>query len=279
MGDPGGVAEAAALLLERVRSTRPLVHHLTNVVTAHDVASVTLALGALPVLAHASEEVEEVTSGAGALVLNLGTLTRQRVEAMRAAGRRANERGIPVVLDPVGVGLTRLRTQAARILLEELRVTVVRGNLAEMAHLSGAGGSLRGVESLGAEASPEEVAQAVARRYGLVAAVTGPRDWVAEGRRLVAVDNGHPLLTRITGAGCMASAVVGCFLAVAQDPLVATAAALAYFGLAAELAAQASQGPGSFRIALLDQLEWLRPGDLHTGIRAEEMRRPGVAGG
>lgn len=273
------IGEAAAQLVERVRSERPLVHHLTNLVTAHDVASVTLTLGALPVLAHAGEEVEEVTSGAGALVLNLGTLTLQRVEAMRAAGRRANQRGIPVVLDPVGVGLTRMRTQAARSLLEELRLTAVRANLAEMAYLAGIGASLRGVESLGAEASPEEVAQGVACRYGVVAAVTGPQDWVADGQRLVVVDNGHPLLTRITGAGCMASAVVGCFLAVAQDPLVATAAALAYFGLAAELAAQASRGPGSFRVALLDQLERLGPEDLRTGIRAEEVRGPGVAGG
>ncbi len=268
------LSEAAAGLLERVRREQPLVHHVTNVVTAYEVASATLATGALPVMAYAREEVEEVAASASALVLNLGTLTSGRVEAMRAAGRRANRRGIPVVLDPVGVGATQLRSQATVRLLEEVQVTAVRGNLAEMAHLAGKRGILRGVESWRADSPAEDVACAVTEAYGVVAAVTGPRDWVAYGPRLVVVDNGHPLLRRIPGAGCMATAVVGCFLAVAEDALMATAAALAYFGYAAELAARQAQGPASFRVSLLDRLASLEPAELRAGVRAEELERP-----
>lgn len=273
------VGEAAAELLGRVRSVRPVVHHITNVVSANDVANATLAAGALPVMAHAAEEVEEVAATASALALNLGTLTPRRVEAMRLAGRRAGERRVPVVLDPVGVGLSKLRADAARSLLREVPVTAVRGNLAEMAHLAGGEGFLRGVESVGAASPPEEVAREVARRYRVVAAVTGPRDWVTDGVRFVAVDNGHPWLTRVAGAGCMASGLVACFLAVAHDPLTATAAALAYFGYAAEQAAGESSGPASFRVALLDQLARVEPENLRAGVRAGLVELPAAPHG
>lgn len=273
------VQTAAGELLGRIRRQRPVVHHITNVVTIHDVASATLAAGALPVMAHAREEVEEVVARASALCMNLGTLSPERVDAMLAAGRRAGERGIPVVVDPVGVGLSGLRTHAAAQLLREVKVTAVRGNVAEMAQLAGREGLLRGVQSAGASAPPQELAWEVARRYGVVAAVTGPRDWVSDGGRLVAVDNGHPMLERITGAGCMASAVVGCFLAVADDPLTAVAAALAYFGYAAERAAARAKGPGSFRVALLDELAAVQPEELASGVRASEVHQATSVGG
>ncbi|MFN3285591.1 MAG: hydroxyethylthiazole kinase [bacterium] len=273
------LAEVAAQLLDRVRGLRPLVHHITNVVSVNDVANATLAAGALPVMAHAREEVEEVAATASALVLNLGTLTPRRVEAMLLAGRRAGERHLPVVLDPVGVGLSGLRADAAQRLLREVPVTAVRGNLAEMAHLAGGEGFLRGVESVGAASPPEEVAREVARRHHVVAAVTGPRDWVADGLRSVAVDNGHPWLKRVAGAGCMATGVVACFLAVADDPLAATAAALAYFGYAAERAARQASGPASFRVALLDQLARLEPEDLRAGVRGGPVELPSAPQG
>lgn len=270
---PNEVGEAAAELLSRVRERRPLVHHITNFVVMNDTANTTLAVGALPVMAHAREEVEEMTSAASALVLNIGTLTPAWVESMLAAGRCANERGIPVVLDPVGAGATRLRTTSALRILDEVDVRSVRGNLGEMSHLVGAGGQVRGVESVGAEASPEDIASRVAGEYGVIAAVTGPRDWVTDGQRLLAVDNGHPMLQRLTGAGCMATTVVGCFLAVCDDSLVATAAALAYFGYAGEIAASQAAGPGSFRAALLDRLAELDPGQVRRGVRAQEVAR------
>ncbi|MDR7413963.1 MAG: hydroxyethylthiazole kinase, partial [Armatimonadota bacterium] len=152
-------------------------------------------------------------------------------------------------------------------------------NLAEMAHLAGGEGFLRGVESVGAASPPEEVAREVARRHRVVAAVTGPRDWVADGVRFVAVDNGHPWLRSVAGAGCMASGVVACFLAVADDPLTATAAALAYFGYAAERAAEQACGPASFRVALLDQLARLQPQDLRAGVRASLVELPAAPHG
>jgi len=265
-------------LLERVRAVRPVVHHLTNFVTANDVANVTLATGAVPVMAHAAEEVAEVVDQASCVVLNLGTPTPSRLQVMREAGRRANARGVPVVMDPVGVGLSRFRAEAVAGILQEVRTSAVRANLAEMAHLAGAEGLLRGVESAGAGAAPEDAARRVARRYRLVAAVTGPQDWVTDGARLVRVDNGHPLLQRITGGGCMATAVVACFMAVAEDLLEASVAALAYFGYAAELAAAQATGGGSFRALLLDQLAQMRPEDLEQGARVREVSSPATGG-
>ena len=269
------LAAQAAHLLSRIRETRPLVHHLTNLVVMNDVANVTLAAGALPVMAHAPEEVEEIVSASSALVLNLGTLTLEKRDVMLLAGRTANGRGIPVALDPVGAGASRFRTESALTLLREVRITVVRGNPGEISHLAGMPGAVRGVESLGVQTPPQDLAQVLAREHACVVAVTGPRDWISDGRRLLAVDNGHPLLQRITGSGCMATAVIGCFLAVGGDPLVATAAALAYFGYAAELAAREARGPGSFRVSLLDHLALLDASSLEAGARIVEVQGSG----
>ncbi|MDR7434604.1 MAG: hydroxyethylthiazole kinase [Armatimonadota bacterium] len=269
------LAAQAGSLLTRIRETRPLVHHLTNFVAMNDVANVTLATGALPIMAHAPEEMEEVVSAASVLVLNLGTWTQERWDVMLLAARIANRRGIPVVLDPVGAGASRVRTESALKLLREKRVTVVRGNRGEIAYLTGALASVRGVESLGSDVPPQDLAQTLAREHGCIVAVTGPRDWISDGKRLLAVDNGHPLLQRITGSGCMATAAIGCFLAVPGDPLIGTAAALAYFGYAAELAARDSKGPGSFRVSLLDHLALLDAASLEAGARILEDFDPG----
>ncbi|MGQ9715620.1 MAG: hydroxyethylthiazole kinase, partial [Anaerolineae bacterium] len=147
-------AEKAAEALARLREQRPLIHHITNFVVMNDTANVTLHIGGLPVMAHAREEVAEMVEAAGALVLNPGTLTPAWVESMLVAGRQANARGIPVVLDPVGAGATRLRTEAAQRLLEEVRIAIVRGNLGEISTLAGLGGTVKGVESLGGGADP-----------------------------------------------------------------------------------------------------------------------------
>jgi hydroxyethylthiazole kinase len=250
------LAAIAAGILARVRSRRPLVHQITNAVVMNDSANVTLCLGASPVMATAPEEVSEMISQADALVLNLGTLTAESLEAMLIAADRANFLGRPVVLDPVGVGATRFRTAAARRIVKERRIAVIRGNAGEIGILADAGGQVRGVDAVGA-AEPAEVTRALtqlARREGLVVAVTGARDLVTDGRRLLAVDNGHQAMVQITGSGCMATTVVACCLAVEPDPVLAAAAGLAAFGVAGELAAAVSQGPGSFRVALFDCL-------------------------
>ena len=255
--------------LRLLRERRPLVHQITNYVVMNETANATLALGALPVMAHAREEVEEMVALAGALVLNIGTLSEHWVEAMLLAGKAANARGIPVVLDPVGAGATRLRTETAARILDELDVTVLRGNAGEVATLVGIEAEVRGVESIGAGgAEPADLARAAGRSLGLVASVTGPVDHVSDGEAVIAIANGDPLLAAVTGTGCMASALTGCFLAVKPDaPLEAAAEALVAFGVAGEDAAAVAKGPGSFHVALYDALAALDPDTLDGRIR------------
>jgi hydroxyethylthiazole kinase len=246
--------------LRRLRETKPLIHQITNYVVMNETANATLALGALPVMAHAREEVEEMAAIAGALVLNIGTLSPHWVEAMLIAGRVANERGIPVVLDPVGAGATTYRTETARRILDELDVTVLRGNAGEVATLVGVDAEVRGVESIASGGDPAEVARQAGRQLGLVASVTGPVDHVSDGETVVAIANGHPMMAAITGTGCISSAITGCFLAVNREaPLAAAVEALVAFGVAGEDAASGAKGPGSFHVALYDELAALDP--------------------
>lgn len=260
--------------LRIIRERKPLVHQITNYVVMNETANATLALGALPVMAHAREEVEEMAALAGALVLNIGTLSEHWVEAMLLAGRAATENGVPIVLDPVGAGATRYRTEAAKRLLGELEITVLRGNAGEVATLVGLDAEVRGVESIGGGGEPAELARQAARSLGLVASVTGPVDHVSDGERVLSVANGHELLASVTGTGCMSSTITGCFLAATPEaPLRAAAEALATFGVAAEHAAAVARGPGSFHVALYDALAELEPGTLDASSRVEEVER------
>jgi hydroxyethylthiazole kinase len=254
--------------LRRLRETKPLVHQITNYVVMNETANATLALGALPVMAHAKEEVEEMAAIAGALVLNIGTLSPHWVDAMLLAGRVANERGIPVVLDPVGAGATTYRTETAKRILDEIDVTVLRGNAGEVATLVGVDAEVRGVESIATGGDSADLARQAGRQLGLVASVTGPVDHVSDGETVISIANGHPLLATITGTGCMSSAVTGCFLAVNRDdPLAAAAEALVAFGVAGEDAAVGAKGPGSFHVALYDELAALDPVTLDARAR------------
>jgi hydroxyethylthiazole kinase len=253
--------------LRLIRERKPLVHQIANYVVMNETANATLALGALPVMAHAREEVEEMVALAGALVLNIGTLSPHWVDGMLAAGRAANERGVPVVLDPVGAGATSYRTKTARRILEEVEVAVVRGNAGEVSTLVGVAAEVRGVESVGVARDSAELARAAARQLGVVASVTGAIDHVSDGDHVVAIANGHPLLSAITGTGCMSSAITGCFLAVADSPFEAAIEALVAFGVAGEDAAREAKGPGSFHVALYDTLAALDPQTLDARAR------------
>ena len=249
--------------LRELRERKPLIHQITNYVVMNETANVTLSLGALPVMAHAREEVEEMVALAGALVLNIGTLSPHWVDAMLAAGKAANAGGVPVALDPVGAGATRYRTDTARRILDEVKISVLRGNQGEVATLVGVEAEVRGVESIEIAGEPAELARAAARSLGLVASVTGPVDHVSDGKRVLAVANGHELLAAVSGTGCMSSAITGCFLAVKRDdPLEAAAEALAAFGVAGEDAARGAKGPGSFHVGLYDALAALDPDTL-----------------
>jgi hydroxyethylthiazole kinase len=254
--------------LRVLRERKPLIHQITNYVVMNETANATLALGALPVMAHAPQEVEEMAAAAGALVLNIGTLSEHWVEAMLLAGRAANG---PMVLDPVGAGATRYRTETARRLLDELDIAVLRGNQAEIANLAGRQAEIRGVESIGATGSGGELAKDAARSLGTVVAVTGAIDHVSDGDRVIAVSNGHELLGTVSGTGCMSTAVTGAFLAVKADaPLEAAAEALVAFGVAGEDAARDAKGPGTFHAALYDSLYNLDPATLGGRAKVEE---------
>jgi hydroxyethylthiazole kinase len=254
--------------LRRLRERKPLVHQITNYVVMNETANATLALGALPVMAHAREEVEEMVALAGALVLNIGTLSPHWVDAMLTAGTAANAAGIPVVLDPVGAGATRYRTDTAKRILGAVDVAVRRGNQGEIATLVGIAAEVRGVESIETSGEPAELARAAARSLDLVASVTGPVDHVSDGDRVLAVANGHELLAAVSGTGCMSTAITGCFLAAKRDePLEAAAEALAAFGVAGEDAAAGARGPGSFHVGLSDALAALDPETLDERAR------------
>jgi hydroxyethylthiazole kinase len=208
---------------------------------------------------------------AGALVINIGTLSPHWVEAMLSAGKAANDAGVPVVLDPVGAGATSYRTDTARRILGEIGVAVLRGNAGEVATLVGVEAEVRGVESIAATGDPAELSRAAARQLGVVASVTGPVDHVSDGNRAIGVANGHELLSSVSGTGCMSTAITGCFLAAKPDePLEAAAEALAAFGVAAEDAAREANGPGSFHVNLYDALAALDPDTLDTRVRISE---------
>jgi hydroxyethylthiazole kinase len=252
-----------------IRERKPLVHNITNYVVMNETANATLALGALPVMAHAREEVADMVGLAGALVLNIGTLSEQWIESMLLAGKAANERGIPVVLDPVGAGATTYRTETARRLLDQVDVAVLRGNAGEVATLVGVEAEVRGVESVGGAGNVAELARMAARKLGPVASVTGPVDHISDGERAAAVSNGHALLASITGTGCMSTAITGCFLAGKDDPFEAAVEALVAFGVAGEDAAVSAKGPGSFHVGLYDALAALDPATLTGRAKVE----------
>ena len=255
MIDPG--ATLAAL-----RERKPLVHSITNYVVMNETANAVLALGALPVMAHAADEVQEMVGLAGALVLNIGTLEESWIDSMLLAGAAANERGVPVVLDPVGAGATTYRTDTAKRILDAVHVAVLRGNAGEVATLVGVEAEVRGVESIDAGGDAAELAREAARTLRLVASVTGVVDHVSDGERTVAVANGHGLLATVTGTGCMSTVLTGCFLAAKEDVLEAATEALVAFGVAGEDAAVGAKGPGSFHVALYDALAALDPATL-----------------
>src|SRR5512136_2889285 len=196
-------------LLARVREKRPLVHHITNYVTVNDCANITLCAGGSPVMADAPEEAAEMAKIAGSLVLNIGTPSAAQIESMILAGRMANERRIPVILDPVGAGATRFRTETARRLLDELEITVLKGNAGEIGVVAGVEARVRGVDSHGVNGDPLSIASGLAKTLGLTVAVSGPTDIVTNGKQALLVENGHPWMGSISGTGCMAASVIG----------------------------------------------------------------------
>lgn len=264
------IQQQAAANLAKLRETRPLVHNITNFVVMNFTANILLAAGASPVMAHAENEVEEMVGLARALVLNIGTLTDDWVAAMVKAGKKATSLGVPIILDPVGAGATALRTTAAKRILAETSISLVRGNASEILALAGAQANSKGVDAADSVEQATEQAIRLAAELKVPVAITGPQDLITDGRRVIRVNNGHPLMSCITGTGCGATAIIAAFRGVDPDPVSAAATALSYYGLAGERAAVDANGPGSFMIRFLDALYNLTPEELERHARISE---------
>jgi hydroxyethylthiazole kinase len=242
--------------LKSLREKKPLVHNITNIVVANFVANGLLALGASPVMASAKEEVADMVKIANSLVINIGTLTSTQVEAMLIAGRAANELGVPVILDPVGAGATPYRTETVRKILADVNVSIIRGNAGEIANVIGQTLAVKGVDGGELELDTVFLAKTAAQKLGCIVVITGADDVVTNGEETYLVSNGHPILTQVTGTGCLVSSVIAAFAAVGENKLQSAVAALTYYGVAAEVAKKnvETQGPGSFQIEFLNQL-------------------------
>lgn len=243
--------------LDKVRAASPLVHNITNVVVTQFTANGLLALGASPVMAYAKEEVADMARIAGALVLNIGTLDETVVESMLIAGRSANEHQVPVIFDPVGAGATPYRTETSRRIMKELQVSILRGNAAEIANVIGEAWNIKGVDASGD--TTEDIGlltKRAAQAFGCVVVVTGADDYVSNGTDTYKISGGTPLLTKVTGTGCLLTSIIGAFAAVEPDFVLASISALSFYSAVADaaLAASAPDKPGSFQLELLNQL-------------------------
>ncbi|WP_066369305.1 hydroxyethylthiazole kinase [Neobacillus fumarioli] len=252
------------VVLQKVREVNPLVHNITNVVVTNFTANGLLALGASPVMAYAAEEVADMARIASALVLNIGTLNPQTVESMLIAGKSANENGVPVIFDPVGAGATNYRTATAQQIMKEVRVSIIRGNAAEIANVVGEKWEIKGVDAGETNGNVIELAALAAQKMNCVVVITGKEDIISDGKRTYIISNGHPILTKVTGTGCLLTSVIGAFAGVEKDFVLASVAALTYYGIAAEKAAAktADAGPGSFQVEFLNQLAQVTGEDI-----------------
>ncbi len=238
--------------LNRLREERPLIHNITNYVVMNWTANCLLAVGASPVMAHAYEEAEEMVSLARALVINIGTLSAPWIKSMDLAMVAATKNKIPIILDPVGAGATQFRTKTAKDFLS--RTTVLRSNASELLALSEKNRKTKGVDSVDSSETTVEYAKHLSKTLGCVVCISGEIDFVVQGDSVMKIMNGHSLMTKVTGMGCAASALVAAFNAIEPSPFKATCQAMTVMGIAGELAAETSSGPGSFQSAFLDVL-------------------------
>ncbi|MFV0348117.1 MAG: hydroxyethylthiazole kinase [Halodesulfovibrio sp.] len=249
-----------------VRKQGPLVHNITNYVVMNNTANALLSAGASPIMAHAPEEMEELVGIVNALVLNIGTLSTPWIKSMLMAGDCARKRGIPVILDPVGAGASTLRTNTAMRIMQTASPAVVRGNGSEIMALCGAGGGTKGVDSTMQAADASGAAAHLARQYGCVVAVTGEEDIVMTDSCSVRIKGGSPLMGRVTGMGCTATALIGAYAAVAESALAGTVSALAVMATAGGMAAEKAAGPGSFQMHFYDALYVMTREDIEAQV-------------
>lgn len=263
--------------LAGVRGTKPLIHHITNYVTVNDCANAVLAIGASPIMADDIGEAEAIVSISSALVLNIGTLNARTIESMLAAGKAANKKGIPIVLDPVGAGASELRNRTTERILNELKISVLRGNISEIRFTAGLAAATKGVDASEADLhNSAEAGRAIAEKaaltLGCVTAITGATDIVSDGKHTLCIGNGTKLLSGVTGTGCMCTSLVGAFCGACPDMLIAAAGGVACMGIAGEIAKESAgdKGLGSFHIAIIDAIGSLDAGTVIKRINIHE---------
>ncbi|MGI6011604.1 MAG: hydroxyethylthiazole kinase [Ruminococcus sp.] len=269
------VIKDAANLNTRMREVVPLVHNITNYVTVNDCANALLAIGASPIMADDIRETSDITAISSALVINMGTLNQRTVESMIRSGKTANELNIPVVFDPVGAGASAFRNETARQILEEVKISILRGNLSEISFIAGLEAAAKGVDVSEADRmnDPVEAARLAAEKISCVVGVTGAIDIVTDGKRVAKIRNGHPMMSKVTGTGCMTSAITAGYAGMKEDMWVAAAAGILSMGLAGEIAyARAGHlGTGSFRTSIIDGLSSLNEAKIEEMAKVEEM--------
>ena len=271
-------------IISSVAEKTPLIHCITNYVTVNDVANVLLACGGSPIMADDAEEAEEMTSICNGLVINIGTLNARTISSMVLAGKKANELGNIVVLDPVGAGATRLRTQTTLRLLEEVKFSVIRGNISEIKTVYQGSGTTKGVDADISDAIREDTieeaisfAKSLSKKTGAVIAMTGAIDIVADSQKAYIIRNGHPMMSKITGTGCMLTAMIAAYCASNKESVLeATAAAVAAMGYCGELAykqmKKTNGGTSSLRIHLIDAISKLDDAALIGGCKIESKK-------
>jgi hydroxyethylthiazole kinase len=251
----------------KVREQSPLVHNITNFVVMNNSANALLAVGASPIMAHALEEIDEMVGICQAIVINIGTLSEHWLKAMYQAADKANISGKPWVLDPVGAGATSYRNSALTTLLD-YKPTVIRGNASEIMALAKVNTSItKGVDSTAQSNEAYEAAKFLNQQYGSIVCISGETDIIIDSKSSIFIENGHPLMTKVTGLGCSATAVIGAFIAIIRDKMEAVAAATALFSLSGQLAATKSDGPGSLQMNLLDTLHNISEDSFHQYVK------------
>ena len=249
-----------ASIIDKTRQVNPLVHHITNYVTVNDCANITLAIGASPVMADEIDEVEEIISIASSLVINIGTLNKRTIESMFMAAKTANIKGIPIILDPVGAGATKLRTETALKLIDQFKISVIRGNASEIKVICKRQGFTRGVDATdgGSIEETKEVASILAAKTGAVVAVTGATDIITDSNQIGLVSNGHPSMSKVTGTGCMCTSVIGSVCGAEKDMFAATVAGVVAMGIAGEMAyeklSEPKLGNSTYRSLIIDEI-------------------------
>lgn len=250
--------------LDNVRRINPLIHSITNYVTVNDCANILLAIGASPIMADDLKECADITALSKALVINIGTLNERTIESMIISGKKANELGIPVIFDPVGAGASAFRNETTKRIIDEVKISVIRGNMSEIKFISGLSCETKGVDASENDEQSDDkekikIAKDLAVKLNCSIAITGVKDFISDGKRCVVLENGTKLLSKVTGTGCMTSALIGAYLGAGNDSFISAVSGIISMGICGEVSFDKNEtlGTGSFRVGIIDAISKL----------------------